>query len=399
MMSGIGALAAACGGGDDSGVGGTTADASGTAPLDTGTAPQEETTTAASGTEPAPLPPYDPNAPAGSAPDLPRRLAFANQSDAEFFLAFQRGLEAAAADFDLEFVSAISDGDPARNVEQIESFLARGIAALAVAPGDAAAQRDVLTRAIDSGVAVETIISAPSTIQININQFDAGYAQGLLAAEYITRELGGEAEVAYFNLDSAEALQPRHQGVLAALETAGPGVSVVSDIEPDEWTVDSVFDAMSTVLQAHPNVKVVLGSDFAALGALAAFEAAGMVTPETYIVGMDGESGAIAKIEEGDNPFKATLAFPTEVFAYGFGMYAAEWLQGKSIPQAMDTPLFPLTLDIISQFRADMADPRGSWESKREQYNITLWGNISYDTKDDYLDYIWIPESEGVVAS
>ena len=39
------------------------------------------------------------------------------------------------------------------------------------------------------------------------------------------------------------------------------------------------------------------------------------------------------------------------------GQYAADWLEGKSIPQAMDILPKALTAENIAQYEADLADP------------------------------------------
>ena len=67
---------------------------------------------------------------AGSPTDLPKRIAWANTSDAEFFMAITNSIEQAAKERGLEFITAIANDDSAKNIEQINTFLQRGIGAL-----------------------------------------------------------------------------------------------------------------------------------------------------------------------------------------------------------------------------------------------------------------------------
>ena len=99
---------------------------------------------------------------------------------------------------------------------------------------------------------------------------------------------------------------------------------------------------MSTILQAHPDVDVVLGADTVVLGALAALEAAGKARPDQFLGGIDGEPEAVAAIKKGGGPYKASISLASPVFAYAMGQHAADWLEGKSIPQAMD--ILPIAL-------------------------------------------------------
>lgn len=43
------------------------------------------------------------------------------------------------------------------------------------------------------------------------------------------------------------------------------------------------------------------------------------------------------------------------------GQFAADWLEGKSIPQAMDILPIALTDDNIAQYEADLADPAAAY--------------------------------------
>ena len=83
--------------------------------------------------------------------------------------------------------------------------------------------------------------------------------------------MGGKASVLYFNADNVSPLLiPRKLGALAALKAGGAGIKVVEDISqnPD---VTKGQQLMSTALQAHPEIDVVLGDDETVLGALRAY--------------------------------------------------------------------------------------------------------------------------------
>ena len=92
---------------------------------------------------------YDPaSVEAGKKPDLPRTIAFAKPSDVEFEQTLEAGLEQAAEERDLELLVADANGDPATNVQQLSSFLTRGVGGIIAEPVDINAQRDVKTQAV-----------------------------------------------------------------------------------------------------------------------------------------------------------------------------------------------------------------------------------------------------------
>lgn len=344
----------------------------------------EETVAEGGVTAPTSLDPFEAGE-SGAKPDLPRRVALAMDNDREFAQAIQSGLEAAAEDNDLELVSANANGDSARNVQQIQQFLTQGVGALVINPIDPAAQEPLMTQALETGVAVLSVITPPATTQANADQYQVGKVLADDAATYINGELGGNANVVILNQDSVEPIRPRFQAIRDVLG-AIPGATIAADIEPDDTTKEAAFETMNTILQKTPQVDVVLGADSVVLGALAALEAAGKDNPRQFLGGIDGESEALAKIREG-GPYKATVSLAAPMFAYAMGQFAADWLDGESIPQAIDVP--PVLLnspESIDKFEADTENPGEVYE----QY-VKLFGDISYETRGNYLAYAWQP--------
>lgn len=329
----------------------------------------------------------------GEVPDLPARIAWANTSNAEFFLSFSNGMEQAAADRGVEYLTAIADDNPEKNIQQIESFLSRGVGGLMYQPLDMASQKPVLDRALADGIFVPGLISFPSTLQIAASQYNIGFAQGKAAADWAVENLDGQAEVHYFNLDTVgPQLVLRHDGVLAGLATGGDGIKVVSDIGTG-ITTEQGFEIMTTVLQAHPNISIVLGGDTPVVGALKAIEQAGIDTSRMYLSGVDGDKQALAAIKEG-GAYKASIAFPWQLMGYGIGQFSADWLEGKEVPRVMvAAPTLINTPELVDEFLAANADPASVF-SDRERYEtyLPLLGQVSYATRDVVWGSEYVPE-------
>jgi ribose transport system substrate-binding protein len=335
------------------------------------------------GPDPKTFQPFQPSDKVGEKPNLPRRIAWANTSNAEFFLAITNSIQLAAEDRDLEFITAIANDDSAKNIEQINTFLQRGIAALCIQPLDANAQAPLMQQAIDEGIAVLSLVTPPSTTQAVADQYKVGHTQGLAAAKWITENLDGKAKVHYFNIDTIEVLIARHQGVLDGVKTAGEGVEIVSDVNAGAITNEAGFNTMNTVLQAHPDINVILGGDTLVLGALAAVEAAGKAGEKIYMSGIDGDAEALNKIREG-GPYKASFAFAYNMMGYAWGHYAADWLDGKEIPQVMQFNAIELnSAEAIDEFQNAMNNVRETWQNADKYF--TNLGSISYETRQNYV--------------
>lgn len=338
---------------------------------------------------------FDSGRPAGPRTGLPARVAWANTSDTEIFVALGKGVEAAARDRGMEYLTAVAANDPAKNVDQMETFLARGVGGMAVQPLDQASQRPVLQRALDQGVCVQGIITYPSTLQIAASQYRIGYKQGKAAADYATARLGARADVQYFNQDRlSPQLRLRHRGVLDGLKTAGGGVRVISDIGASEsdGSIEGGFALMQTVMQTHPKIKIVLGSDTLVTGAYRALEQTGKLTGDMYLSGVDGDSNALALVKEG-GPYRASLAFAWRLMGYGLGSFASDWVRGKEIPRVMVAESILLDSPArVDTYLSDNAEPAGVF-ADRERYEryLPLLGNVSYATRHTVWQQEYVP--------
>ncbi|MER8570133.1 sugar ABC transporter substrate-binding protein [Mesorhizobium sp. M0761] len=346
-------------------------------------------------TKPAVFAPFDPKAPACSPPPgLSKVLAFAQDNEREFMQGVDRGLAAAAKDRGLEYRRALANNDAAKGVEQVQLFLASKIGGLVAAPVDPASMSRSLQELIWSGAYVGTIVPPPATSLLNAPQYETGKVLAEAAAAYIKDKLGGKANVVILSHDSMEFLAPRF-AAMRDIFKAMPGVTIVADISPNPVNKEGGFATMSTILQAHPDVDVVLGADTVVLGALAALEAAGKARPDQFLGGIDGEPEAVAAIKKGGGPYKASISLASPVFAYAMGQHAADWLEGKSIPQAMDILPVALTSDYMAQYEADVADPAAVYKDpKRRDIYLRMYGNICYDTRDQYVNFPWSSEAK-----
>jgi ribose transport system substrate-binding protein len=81
------------------------------------------------------------------------------------------------------------------------------------------------------------------------------------------------------------------------------------------------------------------------------------------------------------------------VFGYALGSLAADWLEGKNVPQAMDVLPKALTADNLAAYEADQTDPAAVFNDpvRRDSY-LKMYGNICYDSRETYLNFPWSSE-------
>lgn len=344
-------------------------------------------------TAPRILQPFNPAAAACSLPPgLARTLVFAQDNDREFMQGVARGLALAARDRKLEYRIALAQNDARRMNQQVQELRAGKVGAVVVAPVDPRSLAPHLQQLIWAGAYVGAVVPPPATQILNAPQYLTGKALGDAAAVYIRDRLRGQAKVVLLTHDSLQFLAPRFIAIRDSLRGM-PGVSIVADLSPQTVNKEGGAAAMRTILLAHPSVDVVLGADTVVLGALQALRQAGKARPDQFLGGIDGEPEAVAEIRKGDSPYKASIALNSPVFGYAMGQHAADWLEGKSIPQAID--ILPATLSVanLGQYEADLGDPGAVWRDpgRRAAY-LAMYGNICYDTRDQYINFPWSSE-------
>ena len=346
-------------------------------------------------TQPTVFPPFDPRAPSCSAPSgLAKVLAFAQDNQREFMQGVARGVAKAAKDRGLEYRLALADNDPAKQVEQLRLLLTSKVGGVVASPVNPASLSRSLQEIIWAGGYVGTVVPPPATELLNAPQYLTGKVLGDAAAAYIKDRLGGNAKVVLLTQDSIEFLAPRFVALRDSLRDI-PGATIVADISPNPVNKEGGLATMTTILLAHPDVDIVLGADTVVLGALAALRAAGKARPDQYLGGIDGEPEAVAEIKKGGGPYKISISLASPIFGYAMGQHAADWLEGKSIPQAMDILPSALTSANIARYESDLADPAAVYAdpTRRASY-LKMYGNICHDTRDRYVNFPWSSEAK-----
>ena len=335
--------------------------------------------------DPNALRPFTPGS-KGRATGLPERVAWAPTADSEFFLALGRGMASAAKQRGIDYQTATSGNDPGKHVDQMNAFLERGVGALAMQPLSPDADSLVLQRAIDKGVCTQGIITAPSTLQVVASQYQIGKDQGTAAADYVRTNLGGNAQVLYFNLDTASPqLKIRHKGVLDGLRTGGDGIQVVGDLTVADISTTSGFNTMMSALQTHRDIKVVLGGDTVVVGAFKALRDSGKLTDDMFLSGVDGDKAALDLVKAG-GAYKLSIAFAWSLMGYGLGQFGADWIEGKDVPRLVVAKGVKLdSAAAVARFTAASADPASVFaDRERYQEYLPLYGSVSHATRHTY---------------
>ncbi len=225
---------------------------------------------------------------------------FSDELAAERALAQERGHQV---------IDVQANNNPAKQLDDVNSLIARKVDVLAIDAVDPAAIQPALDAAEQAGIPVISLIAEPKGGKADALIYLDSVKDGANGCQLIVDGLGGTGKVVILTgpLQILAAKQ-RADGCRKTLQ-AKPGIKIVAEVNTD-YSLRDAEQKMTDVLQAHPEVDAVFGgNDDIALGAIRALDSAGQKPADKVIVGVDGTKAALQAICDGE--MTATLAtFP-----------------------------------------------------------------------------------------
>lgn len=225
----------------------------------------------------------------------------------EFFQTMADGAEAYqkqnAGAFDLVSNGIRNETDLAQQVALVEQMVARGVAAIVIAPADSKALVPALKRAREAGIVVVNIdnrldreVLAAAGAAIPFVGPDNREGARLVGEELAKQLKRGDKVAILEGVPTAFNAQQRRAGFEEAMQAAGAAVVAVQSAS---WEMEKANGVAASILTAHPDLAAILASnDSMALGAAAAVKAAGK-EGQVRIVGFDNIGAVQALIREG----------------------------------------------------------------------------------------------------
>ena len=242
-------------------------------------------------------------------------------------------------------------------IDQIENFITSGVDAIIVQPVDPDAIEEICKEAMDAGIAVVSWDEEMENSSFNwvIENYDLGKEIGTQAAEWINEKFeDGACEVAVLGYPQTPILLERENGILDALAELAPNAEVVAN-QPAIDTTEGL-NAMETILQANPDVKVVctIGGGGAA-GANEAFKGFyGSEVPEDAgVFSTDLTDETIASMQNGEFN-RMVVAITGNSYACGDAIYdlTISYLNGEELEHNVNRDLIPVTVDNLDEMIA-----------------------------------------------
>jgi ribose transport system substrate-binding protein len=217
-----------------------------------------------------------------------------------YYQAIGAGIEDLAAEKGVEtFMLAPQSGsDIEGQMGMIQDVLTQDVDAIILSTHDEFAAAPLVEQAVNDGIAVIIVNSdipnfpTPVNGVVGYSQRKGTYKEGM----YAIGMFGGEAKVGVLEGLPGYHSTERIGGYLDAFADF-PGMEVVASL-PTEWNVETGNTAMMDLLQANPEIEVVVtANDYISIGAARAAEALGR--EDVVIFGNDGDTTGLEDIAAG----------------------------------------------------------------------------------------------------
>ncbi|OMF21779.1 D-ribose ABC transporter substrate-binding protein [Paenibacillus sp. FSL H8-0548] len=249
-----------------------------------------------------------------------------------FFVSVKDGVAAEAAKLGIEVIVIDAQNDSAKQSNDVEDLMQKGVNALLINPVDSSAISTVVQTANSLDIPVVTLDRSADKGDVKALVASDNVKGGSMAAEYIVQQVGKGAKV--IELEGSPGA--------SATRERGKGFHEIADTQLDviaKQTAD--FDrtkgltVMENLLQGNPGVQAVFAhNDEMALGAIEAIQSSGKNIP---IIGFDGNEDALNSIQAGK--LTGTIAQQPDLIGQLAVQAAKDVLDGKTVEKLIAAPL------------------------------------------------------------
>jgi ribose transport system substrate-binding protein len=252
-----------------------------------------------------------------------------------------------------QFTYVDSNNNTATMISQLENFIASGVDIIGIEPPENIGFEAVLKQAKDKGIKVFLWDNemAEADVCWVFDNYALGYVIGEQAAKWINEKFpNGACEVAVLDWPQMQIIIDRANGILDALKKLAPNAKVVAQASAVNATEGMA--ATETILQAHPNVKVICSiGGGGAIGANEVVKSAGKLTADFGIFAADATPQELDAISKNEAIRMSVLLSGTPADAAKQAYEAWEKLfKGQPVDHLLQRAFIPVTKDNYKQY-------------------------------------------------
>jgi ribose transport system substrate-binding protein len=256
----------------------------------------------------------------------------------------QRGMQQPADSLGFELVVAAAGGDPARQAAQLDSFVARRVAAVLIDPADGgdSAIIGAIARAGRARVPVFTVATGTAAGPVVAHIGSDDRMGGELLGWWLAQRLHGGGNLAVLDQPGAAIARDRVAGIRLALSRF-PNIRIVASPAVEPASREAARRKTATLLAADQRIDALVGtSDELALGALEGVEAAGR--RDVLVAGFGATAEGRAAIARG-SPLVADVMPDLYTIGRYAVLVAASHLRGNRVVSVVPVAVHLVTQD------------------------------------------------------
>lgn len=258
---------------------------------------------------------------------------------------FQAGLKQAALDAGFEFLAGLSQTDPAKEVELLNTYAQQGVKGIGIIPinpeSSVVPLKQTAAKGIKVGVFDNPLVDSSFVVCTVLSEnFQVGQLTGKACRDFIEKELGGKATIGglgYYSLMPESSGSPnapggpgRWDGFLSEVQKL-PGVKVVA--YQDAWVQDKAVGVAGDMITAHPEINILYSSnEGGTIGLTMAVANAGL-QGKVYVFGTDGSEQIVNMLKDPKDILQAVTAQNSFQIGYRTMEIVAEAIKGKDVSQ------------------------------------------------------------------
>jgi inositol transport system substrate-binding protein len=280
--------------------------------------------------------------------------------DDNFLTVIRNGMEEYAATLDgVDLQIEDAQNDVAKQLDQINNFVASGVDAIIVNPVDTSATQAMSDAAAAGGVPMVYVNREP----INVDTLPDNQAfvasdereSGTLETKEVCRlfQEAGKTEASVYVIMgelSNQAAQQRTQDIHDVIDSGECGVTLtIIDKQTSNWMRDEAQDLMTNWLSSGTAFDgVIANNDESAIGAIQAMKAAGLDMGTIVVGGVDATQDALQAMQAGD--LDVTVFQDAAGQGKGALDAALALVNGEAVEQKVYIPFQLVTPANIDQF-------------------------------------------------
>ena len=271
------------------------------------------------------------------------KIGFANLSERmPFALQVRLGLEqAAAARKNIDLLIRDNDLNRRRALENVDWFIAHGVDLVIEYQIDAEAGNIIMDRFRQAEIPVIAVdIPLPGAIFFGADNYRAGYLAGEGLGRWIQAHWGGSFDLLLGLMDAragstpAARLQGGRDGLEAVLGTIPNDRVIALPCPTLMHEAEAMMREQLASLPGTVRIAMLAPNDDVALGALAAFEAAGRLD-KIVAVGQNADRLGRAALQRTGFPFAGSTSYAPESYGARLIDLALKLLRGEPVPPAV----------------------------------------------------------------